>query len=284
MAFGRDRVGGRPLPPRAQAGQRRHGHRLARRGPATGPAGRGQGPVRGDPRRSRPSRSASSAKPGQRPRSPILTSSRSTTTATRTSAPTSSASTSTAGASPSCATVAAARHRGARGDAARSARAHPCRGNRPPRHQAGQRPRRPRRTDPADRLRDRPIGRRDRADQRRPRRRDASYLAPELKRGGRATPASDLYSLGVLLSEQYSPEDPDRIGRLIDALTAAAPADRPADAEAALEILQRRSVLVTAVNPVEDGPERDGADRQPSARVQPGAGARTWRRIARGHS
>ena len=82
-----------------------------------------------------------------------------------------------------------------------------------------------------------------------------TYLAPELKQGGRATPASDLYSLGVLLSEQYSPEDPDRIGRLIDALTAAAPADRPADAEAAQEILQRRNVFVTSVSPVEESLE-----------------------------
>jgi len=82
-----------------------------------------------------------------------------------------------------------------------------------------------------------------------------TYLAPELKRGGKATPASDLYSLGVLLSEQYSPEDPDRIGRLIDALTATAPADRPADAEAAQEILERRNVFVTSVNPVEESLE-----------------------------
>ena len=81
-----------------------------------------------------------------------------------------------------------------------------------------------------------------------------SYLAPEVERGGRATAASDLYSLGVLLSEQYSARDPDRVGRLIDALTSTDPAERPRSAYEAREIAERQSVHVTAVNPAAEEP------------------------------
>ena len=80
-----------------------------------------------------------------------------------------------------------------------------------------------------------------------------SYLAPEVKRGGRAGPKSDLYSLGVLLSGQLDEDDPDRVRRLIEALTQEDPANRPADAERALEMLERQSVVVapTAQIPIE---------------------------------
>ncbi len=80
-----------------------------------------------------------------------------------------------------------------------------------------------------------------------------SYLAPEVKRGERAGPKSDLYSLGVLLTEQLDEEDPDRVRRLADALTRQDPTERPADAERALEMLERQSVVVapTAQIPIE---------------------------------
>lgn len=78
-----------------------------------------------------------------------------------------------------------------------------------------------------------------------------SYLAPEVKRGGRAGPESDLYSLGVLLSEQLDEEDPDRVRRLIGALTQEDPADRPADAERALEMLERQNVVVAPTAQIE---------------------------------
>jgi serine/threonine-protein kinase len=103
-----------------------------------------------------------------------------------------------------------------------------------------------------------------------------SYLAPEIERGGRATAASDLYSLGVLLSEQHSERDPDRIGRLIEALTSADPADRPGGADEAREIAARRTVNVTAVNPVPGTPQpvTEVAPRtpRPAAAVLPPAG------------
>ena len=83
-----------------------------------------------------------------------------------------------------------------------------------------------------------------------------SYLAPEVKRGGRADPRSDLYATGVLLAEQLTHGDPDRVARLVDALTEQDPAVRPRSAEQALELLERRPVVVTeAVPVVEDEPE-----------------------------
>ncbi len=71
-----------------------------------------------------------------------------------------------------------------------------------------------------------------------------SYLAPEIKRGGRADARSDLYAVGVLLGEQLSESDPDRVFRLVDALTETDPTARPADAEQALELIERRPVVI----------------------------------------
>ncbi len=106
-----------------------------------------------------------------------------------------------------------------------------------------------------------------------------SYLAPEVERGDRATPASDLFSLGVVLSQQYSERDPDRVGRLIDALTELKPADRPATAEEALELVTRQSVHVTAVNPVAT-PEPTAT--RPAAAVLPPAPRRPATETASG--
>lgn len=78
-----------------------------------------------------------------------------------------------------------------------------------------------------------------------------SYLAPEVKRGDRAGPEADLYSCGVLLSEQLNHEDPDRVARLVDALKQDDPADRPRSATHALEMLERQSVTVADTAPIE---------------------------------
>lgn len=79
-----------------------------------------------------------------------------------------------------------------------------------------------------------------------------SYLAPEVKKGQRAGPQADLYSLGVLLSEQLSHEDSDRVARLVDALLLESPTARPASAGQALEMLERKNVYVEPTTSIED--------------------------------
>jgi len=78
-----------------------------------------------------------------------------------------------------------------------------------------------------------------------------TYLAPEVLRGERAGPRSDLYGCGMVLAEQLETGDPDRVRRLVNALTAKDPSERPADARAALAALEQRSQVVTAPTPAQ---------------------------------
>ena len=64
------------------------------------------------------------------------------------------------------------------------------------------------------------------------------YVAPEVLAGARATPQSDLYSLGVLLEDCLRPWSPPEAGRLVAALTAREPDGRPPSAAAALALLR----------------------------------------------
>ena len=59
-----------------------------------------------------------------------------------------------------------------------------------------------------------------------------SYMAPEVQRGAKPTPAADLYSLGVLLAECGAASTPVR--RLVERLQAEDPAERPESARLAL--------------------------------------------------
>jgi serine/threonine protein kinase len=81
------------------------------------------------------------------------------------------------------------------------------------------------------------------------------YLAPEVARGRPATRRSDLYSLGVLLSEVAAGDRSPGLTRLIDRLTQADPASRPSSAERALAAL--------------DGPPRATAATRPLATHDP---------------
>jgi serine/threonine protein kinase len=63
------------------------------------------------------------------------------------------------------------------------------------------------------------------------------YIAPEVARGKPATPSSDLYSLGVLLSEVAPADPPPRLAGLIARLVEPDPARRPATAAEAIATL-----------------------------------------------
>jgi serine/threonine protein kinase len=63
------------------------------------------------------------------------------------------------------------------------------------------------------------------------------YLAPEVARGRPATPRSDLYSLGVLLSEVTAGNESPALAQLIDRLMQADPSHRPSSAAQALSAL-----------------------------------------------
>jgi serine/threonine protein kinase len=76
------------------------------------------------------------------------------------------------------------------------------------------------------------------------------YLAPEVASGRPATPQSDLYSLGVLLSEVASGEKPPGLARLIDRLMAADPAQRPPSAAQALSALDAAPGATAATRPL----------------------------------
>ena len=103
-----------------------------------------------------------------------------------------------------------------------------------------------------------------------------SYLAPEVMKGQRADARSDLYACGKVLSEGLSPEDPDRVHRLVANLTAADPAARPADAEEALAALVPVNHVVTGTTPVAGEPTQAFTPPDPpteSAPVVPPPGA-----------
>ena len=66
------------------------------------------------------------------------------------------------------------------------------------------------------------------------------FLAPEVARGGPATARSDLYSLGITLSELVGDDASRQLRSLIGRLTAADPTRRPASAGQALGFLNGR--------------------------------------------
>jgi len=76
------------------------------------------------------------------------------------------------------------------------------------------------------------------------------YLAPEVASGRPATPRSDLYSLGVLLSEVAPGDMPPGLARLIDRLRAADPAQRPPSAAQALSELDAAPSATAATRPL----------------------------------
>ena len=92
------------------------------------------------------------------------------------------------------------------------------------------------------------------------------YMAPEVVRGHRATPRSDLYSAGMVLQDRIGPDDGRPLRRLVASLTSDDPGARPASAAEALEMLDE---------PAPDEPPTAAAPTVPRrARTAPPRGTR----------
>ena len=134
------------------------------------------------------------------------------------------------------------------------------------------------RPDPADRLRDRPIGRRDRADQRGSRRRDAFLprAGAEARRAGDPGVRPLLArgpALGAVLAGGPGPDR--EADRRPDRRRAGRPARRRRGGAGDPRATERPR---DRGEPGRGRARADGADRKPPAHVQPGAGGRTRRR------
>ncbi|MCO1574333.1 protein kinase [Crossiella sp. SN42] len=118
------------------------------------------------------------------------------------------------------------------------------------------------------------------------------YLAPEVLAGLRATPASDVYALGVALSAAVEghPQADNRLTGVLAALTEEDPARRPAADKAAQQLrtydarrISRRALAATALGVVavlgtafaltSAGPEPGKATPAPGTAVQPADGS-----------
>ena len=95
------------------------------------------------------------------------------------------------------------------------------------------------------------------------------YLAPEVAEGGPATERSDLYAAGGVLREVAGEDPPPRLARVLDALTAEDPGERPPSADDALARLDEQDT--TRVLAPLRGEQTAGAAR--AARARRGGGA-----------
>jgi serine/threonine-protein kinase len=96
------------------------------------------------------------------------------------------------------------------------------------------------------------------------------YLAPEVAEGGQATERSDLYSAGGVLREVAGEEPDARLARLLDALTAEDPRQRPASAEEALAGLdeQETTRVLAPLRGEQRPPRADEARERAGAAVR----------------
>ena len=101
----------------------------------------------------------------------------------------------------------------------------------------------------------------------------ARYLAPEVMRGEPASPRSDLFSCGIVLRDCLGEAPPTQLRALVERLTSAEPARRPASAAAALAALDRKALHV------EEPTERLRA-LPPLQPVKPHHWNRRWGRVA----
>jgi serine/threonine protein kinase len=94
------------------------------------------------------------------------------------------------------------------------------------------------------------------------------YLAPEVAHGNAATPRSDLYSLGVLLSEVAAGQESPTLARLIERLMQVDPSRRPSSAAQALWALDG-TTSATAATRLLDATDATTATRPLASTVRP---------------
>jgi serine/threonine protein kinase len=101
----------------------------------------------------------------------------------------------------------------------------------------------------------------------------ATYIAPEVMRGERASAQSDLYSAGILLREELDGDSPPKLRRLVNWLTAQEPGARPRTAAEALELVKKVRETPTrrtaATVPLETTPEDEPETAQTVAETLP---------------
>jgi serine/threonine-protein kinase len=95
------------------------------------------------------------------------------------------------------------------------------------------------------------------------------YLAPEVAEGGPATERSDLYAAGGVLREIAGEDPPPRLARVLDALTAEDPGERPPSADDALARLDEQDTT-RVLAPLRGDPQQE----RPEPRERAGAAVR----------
>ena len=93
------------------------------------------------------------------------------------------------------------------------------------------------------------------------------YLAPEVAEGGPATERSDLYAAGGVLREIAGEDPPPRLARVLDALTAEDPGERPPSARRRAGTARRaghdaRAGAAARASDSASGPSRASAPRR----------------------
>ena len=92
------------------------------------------------------------------------------------------------------------------------------------------------------------------------------YLAPEVAEGGPATERSDLYAAGGVLREIAGEDPPPRLARVLDALTAEDPGERPPSADDALARLDEQDTTRVLAPLRERATARSGPSRASAPR------------------
>jgi serine/threonine-protein kinase len=112
----------------------------------------------------------------------------------------------------------------------------------------------------------------------------ARYIAPEVMAGGPATERSDLYACGILLRDCVGDRPPGQLPALLARLASEDPRDRPASAEEALRLVNRKAPAATRATerftPAFGRVRTRSAEEPPTRPLEPSAPRFAWGRAA----